>query len=344
MICLGIETSCDETSIAVIERKTDLSLPTILYHKIFTQDEHIKFGGVVPEVASRGHLQILPAMFQDFIDNSKVKMKDISHIATTTGPGLIGCLTVGSQFGKGLALANDIPFISVNHIKAHILSVKINNKIDFPYVAILTSGGHCQIILVNGYNDMTILSATADDSAGEVLDKVARMLNLSPPNGATIEECADEFTTSNEKLLENLFKQPKFKIENTMSFSGFKSKARQFINQHPNILKDDKLKSDFCKTFQVAVFKHIIETTSNSIVKLDGIDTIAIVGGVAKNKLLLTSLKNKIPNYNIVAPPPNLCTDNGAMIAFAGIEKVCSVDNFDTELCATSRSNWSVEE
>ena len=321
LIVLGIESTCDETGVSVIALD-HLGNHKILSNVLKTQfGKHKKYGGVVPEIAARTHLSTIDVLLEQALDEAKIKVRDIDAIASSCGPGLIGGLIVGSSFGKGLSLALDIPFIPVNHLEAHVLSPRMINKIDFPYLVLLISGGHTQILVIEGVGEAKRLSSTIDDSVGESFDKAAIMLNLGWPGGVAIEKAALNGDNKSIKL-----PRPILGKKNTnFSFSGLKT---AFYRQ--SIIETLTLQRvyDLSASFQFAV-ADILEDKSSNIIDVvlkenNNIKSFVVVGGVAANKMIRKRLSNlsKQKKLDVFFPPIEFCTDNGAMIAWAGIEKI----------------------
>ncbi len=316
MLCLGIESSCDETSAALVNDKRE-----ILSHVIYSQiPEHNKYGGVVPELAARAHILAIDEVVKKTLDDAGKKISDIDVIAATAGPGLIGGLIIGWEFATGLAMATEIPLVAVNHLEGHALVPRLTNDIEFPFLLVLASGGHTQIILGRGVGDYEIIGQTLDDSAGEAFDKVAKMLKLGYPGGPEIDARAGRGNPQGVKLPRPLCDKPGCDF----SFSGIKTAVRTAIS------KQDKFDQDFinnvCASFQACVTDCIVNRLENAL-KTETIigakpKTLVVAGGVAKNSSIRLALE-KLAYENdmrFAAPPLNLCTDNGAMIAWAGLE------------------------
>jgi len=310
MIVLGIETSCDETSIGIIDDNR------IIVNEIFSQKIHSEFGGVVPEIASRAHLQKILPLLDSALKKSSLKLDDIDLIASTAGPGLIGALIVGYCFGAGLSLSLDVPFVPVNHIDGHIYSVFLENEdLDFPYLALLISGGNTSLFLVEDYYKIKQLGNTLDDAAGEAFDKVGKLLGLKYPAGAEIEKLAME---GSESFVN--FPVADLKGKYDFSFSGLKTSVLRFIQKNYPEGLDERVKKDIAASFQKAVFEALIKKIVDAIIEYQ-IKNIAVVGGVASNKTLQKRLLERLPQGSkLFVPSPSLCTDNGAMIAFAGLK------------------------
>ncbi len=327
LLCLGIESSCDETSVAIVD--TDRN---ILSHIINSQiPEHQKYGGVVPELAARAHILVIDEVINQALKDANKTIDDIDIIAATAGPGLIGGVLVGWMAATGIANATGKPLVAVNHLEGHALVPRLcsatasdnvsNTNIEFPYLLLLASGGHTMILLATGVGKYEMIGQTLDDSAGEAFDKVAKMLGLEYPGGPIIDKLA---LTGNNKA----YKLPRPLCDKSgcdFSFSGIKTAARNIISKLPEKLSGDEI-NDFCASFQTAVSDCIVNRLNNAI-KDDLVlqakpRTLVVAGGVAKNSEIRTVLEKFAADNNMAfaAPPRNLCTDNGAMIAWAGIE------------------------
>jgi len=319
-IILGIESSCDETAVAIIE-ENDKDQPSILSNIVSSQvDIHKEFGGVVPELAARSHIEKIDLIAKKAIDKSKIKLADISAVAATAGPGLIVCLTVGLSFGKAIALSLKKPFIAVNHLEGHALSPKLNSKINYPYLLLLISGGHSQFLSVQGLGKYKRLGTTIDDALGEAFDKTAKLIGIEFPGGPKIEE----FAKLGDK---NFYSLPKPIINRggcNLSFAGLKTAVLKISKEIKSNQEKYNLAASFqntieeilCKKSKVA-FKEFKKNNKSKK------NTFVIAGGVASNKsirqkLIDLSLKEK---FDPIFPPINLCSDNAAMIAMVGLEK-----------------------
>lgn len=309
-IILAIESSCDETSAAVVVNGRDV-LSNIIASQI---DTHKKFGGVVPEVASRMHIEVINSVVSEALKVANKTLDDIDAIAVTYGPGLVGALLVGLQYAKGLAYSLKKPLIGVNHIEGHISANFIEHKdLKPPFVCLVVSGGHTFIVHVKDYGNYEIIGETRDDAAGEAYDKVARSLGLGYPGGPKIDKLSKE---GNEDAIK--FPRANFH-DNTLdfSFSGVKSAVLNYLNKME--MKNEKInKADVAASFQKAV----VGVLTNNVIKtckIKKIDKIAIAGGVASNSALRESLikEGKKRNINVLFPSPILCTDNAAMIGSA---------------------------
>ena len=318
-IILGIESSCDETAVAVIRDNGD-KIPTILSNIVSSQfDIHKKFGGVVPELAARSHLEKIDLITNKALEESKIKLNEIDAIAATAGPGLIVCLTVGLNFGKAFALSLKKPFIAVNHLEGHALSPKLNSKLDYPYLLLLISGGHTQYLSVEGLGKYKRLGTTIDDALGEAYDKTAKLLGIDFPGGPKIEEFAKKGDFQKFKLPKPIIK----KGGCNLSFAGLKTAILRIVKN----IKTEQEKFDLAASFQKTIEEILYEKTKVAFQdfnkKKQNTNIFVVAGGVAankgiRNKLIEVSEEN---NFKIIFPDINLCSDNAAMIAMAGLEK-----------------------
>ncbi|ACJ75128.1 O-sialoglycoprotein endopeptidase [Thermosipho africanus TCF52B] len=308
MIVLGIETSCDETSVAI------LSDGKILSNVVSSQiDIHKKFGGVVPEIAARHHLSNLPIVFKNAIDMANISIDQIDLISVTYGPGLIGALLVGISFAKGLSLRLGKPLIGVNHIVGHVFANYITYPhLKPPYIVLMVSGGHTEILLVKQDDEIEVLGKTVDDAAGEAFDKVARILGLGYPGGPEI----DKLSKNGD---ENKFNFPRPMMDSksyNFSFSGLKTAVLYTVQKFD---KDNVPKEDIAASFQKAVVEILLKKTFKAAKDLN-VNTIVLAGGVAANSYLRKKAQklSEKQNIKVLIPPLEFCTDNAAMIAMAG--------------------------
>jgi len=313
---LGIESSCDDTSAAVLQNGKMLS------NVVATQDVHIKYGGVVPELASRSHQKNIVPVIDQAIQQADIKLSDLDGIVFTQGPGLLGSLLVGSSFAKGLSLALNKPLVAVNHLEAHVLSPLIENPhLELPYLCLLVSGGHTQIMLVNSASDIRILGKTIDDAAGEAFDKVAKILGLPYPGGPLIDKHAQHGNT--KAFHYNIGKAPGLDF----SFSGFKTSVLYSVRdalQKDATFIDGNL-SHICASAQFTIVNYLIKKLMNAV-EQTGIKTVTIAGGVAANSFLRSELQTKAKNlgWHLMIPSFEYCTDNAGMIVNAGYHKYLS--------------------
>ncbi|MFW2489819.1 tRNA (adenosine(37)-N6)-threonylcarbamoyltransferase complex transferase subunit TsaD [Clostridium chromiireducens] len=309
-IILAIESSCDETSAAVVVNGREI-LSNVIASQIET---HQKFGGVVPEVASRMHIEVIDSVVKAALEEAEVSLNDVDAIGVTYGPGLVGALLVGLQYAKGLALGSKKPLIGVNHIQGHISANFIEHKdLKPPFVSLVVSGGHTFIVNVKGYRDFEVIGQTRDDAAGEAYDKVARALDLGYPGGPKIDKLAKE---GNENAIE--FPRAKFQDDTLdFSFSGVKSAVLNYLNKAK--MKEEEInKADIAASFQKAIID-VLKTNLFLACERNGIKKIAVAGGVASNSYLRETLlrEGNRRGVDILFPSPILCTDNAAMIGSA---------------------------
>ncbi len=310
---LAIETSCDETAVAVVNSDRE-----VLAHEIISQEDHKIHGGVIPEVASRAHMEHLGNLIENAMKTANLNFADLDAISATLGPGLIGGLIVGSMMAKAIAHAKNKPFIAVNHLEAHALVVRLLHKLEFPFLLLLISGGHCQFLVAQNVGQYIKLGETLDDSIGEAFDKVARMLGLGYPGGPIIEELAKK---GNGKR----FNFPRAMIRRQgcdFSFSGIKTAVKNLLK---NLELNEQNIADISASFQECISDILLDRVNNAIIMAKSfkyeISNFVITGGVAANKFLTENLKNHI-HLNILSPPKYLCTDNAIMVAWAGIERL----------------------
>ena len=341
LIFLGIETSCDETAAAVI-RENKSGTADILSNIVSSQiDEHKEFGGVVPEIAARAHAENIDFIINKALVQSKISLEEIDGIAATAGPGLVVCLTVGLNIGKTIAAFSNKPFIAVNHLEGHALSPGLENKVEFPYLLLLISGGHTQYLIVKDVNEYEQLGTTIDDALGEAFDKTARMLDLGYPGGPNVEK----FSKLGDK---NFYKLPEPIINKAgcnLSFAGLKTAV---LIQSKKIKNNDKLKYNLAASFQHTVNKILYKKTKVAMKefqnKTEGKNPyFVIAGGVAANCTIRENLKklSEEMNFKPLFPDSKFCGDNAAMIAWAGIKRfnnnLINKTDFDV------RSRWPLD-
>jgi len=315
MLVFAVETSCDETSVCIMDNDKN-----IYSHIIFSQEIHKRYGGVVPELASRAHLEILQKITQEAFEESGKKISDIDIFAATCGPGLIGPLLIGSTFTKSLAVGLSKPFVPINHIEGHILSPTFNNKIHYPNICLLLTGGHTEIYLVESKKKITLLGETVDDALGETFDKVGKLLDLKYPGGPEIEKMA---INGNEMAYD--LPTPLLNENNlNFSFSGLKTAVSQIVKK--NDLSNVFI-ANLSASFQFCVSKIILEKTKKAIKKLEDeskkINSLSVVGGVSNNKYIAKKIIDffKDKNIEILFPVKDMMSDNAAMIAWNCINK-----------------------
>ncbi len=342
MIILGIETSCDETGIAIYDTEKGL-----IADQLYSQIElHAQYGGVFPEVASRDHIKKTVPLIKKACNEANISLKDLDGIAYTAGPGLIGALLVGSSVGCSLAWALDLPSIEVHHMEGHLLAPLLDdNKPEFPFVCLLVSGGHSMLVDVKSMGDYTILGDTLDDAAGEAFDKTAKLLGLGYPGGKILSELATQGDQTRFKFPRPMMNRPGLDF----SFSGLKTAVR--VTWMKEIEKPDYIESqhkqqlikDIAASFQLAIVDTLVKKCQRAI-KQTGYKTLVIAGGVSANTELRSQLKGIEEKLRIQAffPALKYCTDNGAMIAFAGAMRLLKKQGHNNKIKAYPR--WSLEE
>ncbi|TVR80174.1 MAG: tRNA (adenosine(37)-N6)-threonylcarbamoyltransferase complex transferase subunit TsaD [Rhodospirillales bacterium] len=315
MIVLGLETSCDETAAALVDDSR-----RIRAERLFSQLEaHRPFGGVVPEVAARAHLEMLDGLITEVMDEAGLNFTDLDGVAATAGPGLIGGLIVGVMTGKAISAVHAKPFIAVNHLEAHALTPRLTAGIAFPYLVLLVSGGHCQLLLAEAVGRYRRLGTTLDDALGEAFDKAAKAVGLGYPGGPAVERWARAGDPARFRLPRPMLGRP----DCHFSFSGLKTAVVQTVEALPPGPLSDTDLADLCASFQAAAGDSLVDRTRAAI-GMVAARTLVVVGGVAANSYLrgrLQALSESL-GVRLVAPPQRLCTDNGAMIAWAGIERL----------------------
>ncbi len=340
-IILGIESSCDETAASIVT-ENDQGNPTILSNIISSQvNVHREFGGVVPELAARSHIEKIDLITKKALDKSKIKLKQIDAVAATAGPGLVVCLSVGLSFGKVVAASLDKPFIAVNHLEGHALSPKLDSTLDYPYLLLLISGGHTQFLEVQSLGKYKRLGTTIDDAVGEAFDKTAKLLGIEFPGGPKIEILAEKGNANKFKLPKPIFN----KGGCNLSFAGLKTAVLKISKSIKS--KQDKydLAASFQKTVEEILYKKS-QIAFKEFEKKNNIKnkTFVVAGGVAANKKIRSKLLElcKKENYRAVFPPIELCGDNAAMIGLVGLEKF-KLGQFDT-LDYPVKPRWSLDE
>lgn len=321
LIFLGIETSCDETAASIVQENLDGSAK-VLSSVVSSQiKEHEKFGGIVPELAARSHVENIEFIISKALKDAKVNFDQIDGVAATAGPGLIVCLTVGLNIGKAIAGFAEKPFVAVNHLEGHALSPALNNKIKFPYLLLLISGGHSQYLIVNDVNDYKQIGTTIDDALGEAFDKTAKMLNLGYPGGPAVEKFAKQGDKNFYKLPQPIIN----KAGCNLSFAGLKTAV---LIQSKKIKDNKKLKFNLAASFQETINKILKKKTKvafqefNELTKKKN-NIFVVAGGVAANQSIRKSLKDLAEenNFKPIFSEIEFCGDNAAMIAWAGIQR-----------------------
>ncbi len=340
-LILAIETSCDETAASLIT-EDEQGFPVILSNIISSQtDVHKEFGGVVPELAARSHVEKIDWIVQKAIDDSGVKISDIDAIASTAGPGLVVCLSVGLSFGKALATSLKKPFIAVNHLEGHALSPRLNSKLDFPYLLLLISGGHSQFLNVQGLGKYKRLGTTIDDALGEAFDKTAKLLGIEFPGGPQIEILAGKGNP-------NKFDLPKPILNKggcNLSFAGLKTAVLKISKE----INTEEEKFDLAASFQKTIEEILYKKTKIAFMEFEkqtkpNKKVFVVAGGVAANKKIrskITNLCNE-ENYQSIFPPIKLCGDNAAMIGLVGLEKF-KMKKFNS-LEFSAKPRWQLDE
>tara|TARA_B100001175_G_C19499112_1_gene637041 strand:- start:1495 stop:2568 length:1074 start_codon:yes stop_codon:yes gene_type:complete len=340
-IILGIETSCDETAVSLIQ-DDESGIPKILSNIISSQfDIHKEFGGVVPELAARSHVEKIDLITKKAIKESGIGLNKVSAIAATAGPGLIVCLTVGLNFGKAMASSLNIPFISVNHLEGHALSPKLNSKLDYPYLLLLISGGHSQYLSVNSLGNYKRLGTTIDDALGEAYDKTAKLLGIEFPGGPRLEE----FSKKGDPKRFNLPKPIINKGGCNLSFAGLKTAILRITKT----IKTEQEKFDLASSFQKTIEEILYTKTKIAFQEFNKINSFekknfVVAGGVAANK----GIRNKIikvskeNSFTPIFPNLKLCGDNAAMIAMVGLERF-KINQF-SKLDHPAKPRWPLDE
>jgi len=335
MLILGIESSCDETAAAIVSSERE-----ILSNIVWSQTEHKAYGGVVPEIAARAHLEHIEGVISRALAEANITLNGIDAVAATAGPGLIGGVIVGVMTAKAIASVQKKPFIAVNHLEGHALTVRLTHDVHFPYLLLLASGGHCQFLIVSGVGQYQKLGGTIDDALGEAFDKVGKMLGMGYPAGAAVEKMA---LRGNERA----FTLPiplKGRAGCDMSFSGLKTAVRLKIEKLGEL--DEQKIADICASFQYTATLSVLERAEFAVQKFKKLypegKNFVLSGGVAANQYIRRHLEKMLAQHglNLVAPPIKLCTDNAAMIAWAGLERfrLGQSDSLDFE----PRARWAL--
>ena len=324
MLVLGIETSCDETAAAVV---TDSETPEarIRASVVLSQiADHAPYEGVVPEVAARAHLAQIDGIVRRALDEAKIGFADLDAVAATGGPGLIGGVIVGVMTAKAIAAVRDIPFIAVNHLEGHALTERLTGTLEFPFLLLLVSGGHCQLLIVEGVGKYMRLGTTVDDAMGEAFDKTAKLLGLGFPGGPAVERAAKGGDPARFALPRPMIGRP----DCHFSFSGLKTAVRRHVETLGGLPLHGDEARDLAAGFQAAVADAALDRTKRAVemfrARHKGETHLVIAGGVAANTVLRARLGDlaATQNFTLHTPPPALCTDNAAMIAWAGLERL----------------------
>ncbi|QDP02285.1 tRNA (adenosine(37)-N6)-threonylcarbamoyltransferase complex transferase subunit TsaD [Thalassotalea sp. PS06] len=332
MRILGIETSCDETGIAIFDEEQG-----ILAHRLYSQiDVHADYGGVVPELASRDHVRKTLPLINEALKDANMTPEDLDGVAYTAGPGLVGALLVGCSIGRSLAYGWGIPAVPVHHMEGHLLAPMLEEDVpEFPFIALLVSGGHTLLVRVDGIGEYEVLGESIDDAAGEAFDKTAKLLGLDYPGGPVLAKMAESGTPGRFKFPRPMTDRPGLDF----SFSGLKTFAANTIYKEDD---SDQTKADIAYAFQDAVIDTLTIKCKRALQQC-GLNRLVIAGGVSANKELrakLAAVMKKL-NGNVYYPRPEYCTDNGAMIAFAGMQRLKA--GVDAELTFQATPRWPLD-
>jgi len=317
---LGIESSCDETAAAVLDGDGGVLAETVLSQEA----EHAPYGGVVPEIAARAHLAHLPGLIRAVLDRAGVGFAALGGVAASAGPGLIGGLIVGAGLAKGIAIAQGLPFVAVNHLEAHALTARLPGLVPggapFPYLLLLVSGGHCQCVAVEGVGRYRRLGGTVDDAAGEAFDKVAKLLGLPWPGGPALERLAASGDPARYAFPRPMLGRPGCDF----SFSGLKTAVALEVGRHGAGALHGQAAADIAASFQRAVAETLADRAGNAMAMFPEGKLLVIAGGVAANAVIRAALERVAAarGFRLVAPPVRLCTDNAVMVAWAGVERL----------------------
>lgn len=343
---LGIETSCDETAASVIEANAD-GTRRILSNIVLSQiDEHSPYGGVVPEIAARAHVEALDQIISAALDEAGANLNELDAVAATAGPGLVGGLIVGLMTAKAIAAATGKPLVAINHLEGHALTARLTDGVEFPYLLLLVSGGHTQIVLVRGVGAYERWATTIDDALGEAFDKTAKMLGLPFPGGPNVEKAA----ASGDAKRFDLPRPMKGSVQPDFSFSGLKTAVRQTASELAPLTEGDV--ADICASFQFAVADALADRVSRALLRFHetfpdvATPVLVVAGGVAANKTIRAALEGLcIKNgFRFLAPPHALCTDNAAMIAWAAAERMLAGLPNPDAMAFAPRSRWPLDE
>ena len=337
MIVLGLESSCDETGVAIYDSERGL-----LAHQIYTQIAvHAEYGGVVPELASRDHVRKIMPLVEETLEQANIGIEQLDGVAYTSGPGLVGALLVAVCFGRSLAWALDVPAIGVHHMEGHLLAPMLEEQApSFPFIALLVSGGHTQLMQVDGIGQYKLLGESVDDAAGEAFDKAAKMMGLSYPGGPALSKLAEQGDAERFKFARPMTDRPGLDF----SFSGLKTQVRNTILE---LAVDGRLaeqdKADIAASFQQAVVDTLVLKCRRAL-KQTGVQRLVIAGGVGANKQLRAGLRSAVEKMGgqVYYPRPEFCTDNGAMIAYAGTQRLLAGLCDPLEIAVTPR--WPMEQ
>lgn len=342
---LGLETSCDETAAAIVERNAD-GTGRILGEVVLSQlEEHSAYGGVVPEIAARAHVEALDTLVEEAVLRSGVKLRDVDAVAATSGPGLIGGLLVGLMTGKAIARTIGKPLYAINHLEGHALTARLTDGVEFPYLMLLVSGGHTQLVLVRGVGQYERWGTTIDDALGEAFDKTAKLLGLPYPGGPAVERAAGSGNPDRFNLPRPLVGD----VRLNFSFSGLKTAVRQAAQSVEPLTDADV--ADICASFQNAVSRTLKDRVGRGLERFKrefsgaaDEPCLIVAGGVAANQMIRQTLEELCTRhrFRFVAPPLSLCTDNAVMIAWAGAERLALGLEGDP-LDVAPRSRWPLD-
>ncbi|NIZ11775.1 tRNA (adenosine(37)-N6)-threonylcarbamoyltransferase complex transferase subunit TsaD [Phaeobacter sp. HF9A] len=343
---LGLESSCDDTAAAVV-RQRDGARAEILASVVFGQTElHSAYGGVVPEIAARAHAEKLDGCVRDALAQAGITLADLDAVAVTAGPGLIGGVMSGVMCAKGICAATGLPLVGVNHLAGHALTPRLTDEMAYPYLMLLVSGGHCQYLIARGPEDFTRLGGTIDDAPGEAFDKTARLLGLPQPGGPSVQAEAELGDAKRFRFPRPLLDRP----DCNLSFSGLKTALMrmrdQIVAEKGGLTRQDR--ADLCAGFQAAIVDTLVEKTRRALLlylaEKPARPSLAVAGGVAANTAIRSGLMTLCAQLetDFVAPPLSLCTDNAAMIAYAGLERFRSGARDGMELMA--RPRWPLDQ
>ncbi|MGH6901053.1 MAG: tRNA (adenosine(37)-N6)-threonylcarbamoyltransferase complex transferase subunit TsaD, partial [Geminicoccaceae bacterium] len=343
-VVLGIETSCDDTGVALVDAERRVLAQALRGQR----ERHAPYGGVVPEIAARAHVEILDHLIARVMAEAGLEFRDLAGVAATAGPGLIGGLLVGLITAKAIAAAHRAPLLAINHLEGHALTARLilgpgPDGLDFPYLLLLVSGGHCQLLAVLGVGRYRRLGTTLDDALGEAFDKAAKMLGLGFPGGPAVERAARTGDPRRFALPRPMVGQPGCNF----SFSGLKTALRQTIERLGPPALEPPLLDDLCASFQAAVAEVLIDRTRRAVAIFretsPDADALVVAGGVAANTYLRACLAKLAheQGLRLIVPPPALCTDNGVMIAWAGLERLAL--GLADDLAALARARWPLD-
>jgi len=336
---LGLETSCDETAASVVRLSPD-GVATVLSSVVHSQiDDHAAFGGVVPEIAARSHVEMIDGVTRRAMAEAGLDYDRLDGVAPTAGPGLVGGVMVGLSYGKAVALARDLPLIAVNHLEGHAVSARLGEPVAYPFLLLLVSGGHCQLLEVRGVGDMTRLGTTIDDAAGEAFDKIAKALGLGYPGGPALEKLAE----SGDGVRFDLPRALLGRKDCDFSFSGLKTAASRLAAT----CETDQDKADLADAVQTAIARQLAERSDRALkdyADLHEHRLFVVAGGVAANRTIRSTLEAVAAKngFAFLAPPMAYCTDNAAMIALAGAERLRK--GLTSDIDTAARPRWPLDE